>query len=170
MGKVKGLRKRRTTGSSLDQVGKWRYPEKKFVYEKTVLIKQTNVMGNTYFSNFVEWQGEAREKLFLSHPAALTFLKENPHIVLVTHTLHHRFLANAYFGDTIRIELTTRDILDYSLRIVFRFYHSATNVFIGEGWQKICFVDARHNQPCKIPQIFLDLAVSIQEDSKPTSN
>lgn len=150
----------------LDQIGKWRYPHKKFLYEKTVLIKQTNLLGNTYFSNFIEWQGEAREKLFLAHPASLAFLRRHPEILLVTHTLHQRFIDNAFFGDVIRIELTTADILDYTLKIIFRYYRQGEDVLIGEGWQKVCFWNKEGNQPAKIPQLFLDLALPIQENTK----
>jgi enediyne biosynthesis thioesterase len=149
--------------NTLGHIGTWCLPGKKFLYEKTVLVKQTNLFGNAYFSNFVEWQGEAREKLFLSHPASLEFLRVNRNVLLVTHTVHHRFLSHAFFGDTIRIELTTRDIMDYTLTLVFRYYNGANNELIGEGWQKICFFDTDCNQPCKVPQIFLDLAVPIRE-------
>ena len=170
MGESKLVAVKQEIESPLNQIGRWRFPDKKFIYEKTVLIKQTNLLGNTYFSNFIEWQGEAREKLFLTHPAALAFIKEYPNILLVTHTLHHRFLSNAYLGDTIRIELTTGDIMDHSFKIMFRYYSSSDGVLIGEGWQKICFLDTNVNRPCKTPQIFLDLALPIQEHQKTDLN
>lgn len=151
---------------ALDIIGKWKYPGKKFICEKTVLIKQTNLLGNTYFSNYIEWDGEAREKFFLSHPAALEFLKTNSNIAMITHSLFHRFFANAYFGDHIRIELTTKDILDYSLVIIFRHFRIGTNLLIGEGWQKICFMDNNTDKPCPLPRIILDLAESIKEETK----
>ena len=150
---------------TLSVIGKWKYPEEKFIYEKIVLIKQTNVLGNTYFANYIEWEGEAREKFFLTHPAALEFLKTNPSIVMITHSLFHRFFANAYFGDHIRIEVTSKDILDYSLVLVFRHYKVDPDLLIGEGWQKICFSDTRSNQLCPVPQIILDLAEPIRENN-----
>src|SRR3989338_8399696 len=97
------------TKSQLSQIGVWKFPGKKFCYQKTVLLKQTNMLGNTYFSNYIDWMGEAREQLFLMHPSAAPFLSENANIFMITHTLHHRFIDNAFFGDQIRIELTTKD-------------------------------------------------------------
>lgn len=144
-------------------IGKWKFPEKIFSLEKIITFKQTNVMGNTYFSNYVEWQGEAREKLLLCHPSASVYLKENPHIFLVTHSLGHRYIGNTYFGDRIRIKLTSKNILDYSLMIIFRYYNTNGDTLIGEGWQKVCFWDRKLNKPCKIPQFFRDLAEPIQE-------
>src|SRR3989338_6102491 len=105
--------------SSTNAIGKWRYPERKYVYEKTVLIKQTNIFGNTYFSNYIEWQGEAREKFFLSHPAAAAFLKGNPDLILITHSLFHRLVENTFFGEKICIEITTREIQKYSFQLIF---------------------------------------------------
>lgn len=156
----------KTQGKALDIIGNWKYSEKKFIYEKSVLIKQTNVLGNTYFANYIEWEGEARERFFLSHPAALEFLKSYPNIVMITHSLFHRFFANTYFGDRVRIELTSKDILDYSLVVVFRHYKIDTNLLIGEGWQKICFMDSNTDRLCSLPRIILDLAESIKEDTK----
>lgn len=147
----------------LAQIGKWKYPEKKFAVEKVVLFKQTNVIGNTYFSNYIEWQGEVRERFFLSHPAAPMFLQANPNIMLITHSLSHRFINNSFFGDVIRIELTTKNILEYSVVMIFRYFNAQTNKLIGEGWQKVCFMDRNQNIPCKVPQIFLDLAISVRE-------
>lgn len=148
---------------TVKNIGKWKFPDKKFVYEKTVLLKQTNLMGNTYFSNYIEWQGEAREKLLLSHPAAREFLKENPSLKLITHSLFHRFVQDAFFGSSIKIEVTAKEILDYSLVIVFRYFDRERNSLIGEGWQKICFSDIHLNQICPVPQIILDLAQPIRE-------
>ena len=151
------------------QIGKFRFPKNKFVFEKQVLIKQTNVLGNTYFANYIEWEGEAREKFFLSHPEATEFLKAHSNILMVTHSLFHRFHSNSYFGDVVRIELTTRNILDYSLVIVFRHSKHVKNILVGEGWQKICFFDKTANRPCPIPRIFLDLAESVKEETGHTA-
>lgn len=152
--------------TELDRIGTWRYPMGKYSYEKNVLIKPTNLTGNTYFSNYIEWQGEARESFFLTHPAAKSFLKNYPHLALLTNSLYYRFIEESTFGDRLRIDLTTKEILDYSLLIVFRYYNSQTEKLIGEGWQKICFWDNNLNQPAKVPQLFLDLAISVREEEK----
>lgn len=146
----------------LGLIGKWKFPGERFVCTKDITFKQTNVMGNTYFSNYVEWQGEAREKLFLSHPAAGTFLLKNPNIFLITHSLYHKFIVHSFFGDRLRIEVTSKDILDYSVTMVFEYWKERSETKLGEGWQKVCFWDRVINKPCKIPQIFLDLAVPIK--------
>jgi len=153
----------RIIDQDLPNVGDWKYPNSKYEYTKTILFKQTNMLGNTYFSNYVEWMGEAREQFFLTHPDAGAFLKKYSNIVLITQELHHKFLGNTYFGDMLRIELTSKNILDYSLVIVFRYIRLVDEKIIGEGWQKVCFADSVTNKPCRVPQLFLDLAGPIRE-------
>lgn len=149
-------------------IGKWKYQNDKFVYEKQVLVKQTNFFGNTYFANYIEWQGEAREKFFLEHPNAEMFLQNNLHLKMITHSLHHRFLANTYFGDKIRIEITSKAILKHSFILIFKYSNVKNNQAIGEGWQKIGFYDEKIKSLCPVPQIFLDLLLPVrhQESSQ----
>lgn len=149
--------------SDLNEIGQWRYPDKKFCVEKDILIKQTNVLGNTYFSNYVEWQGEVREKFLLQHPAATEFLKLNPHIMMITYSLFHNFIKHTFFGDRVRIELTSRDIAKNSAFLVFNYFNVRTEEKVGSGWQKICFSDASTNSICAIPQIFLDLLLPVDQ-------
>ena len=138
-------------------------PTNKFIYDKTVLIKPTNFFGNTYFTNYIEWQGEARERLFLEHPDAINFLRKNPDIMIVTHSLHHRFIANTFFGDKIRIEVVSKNIYDYSFMLSFHFFNGTTNDLVGEGWQKLCFISRSSGQPCKVPNFFLELAHALKQ-------
>ena len=141
----------------IKHVGKWRFPRKVFSYERDVTLKQTNAFGNTYFANYIEWQGEAREKFLLQHPDTLIYLKTNPHIVLITCCVYHRYIENTFFGDCVRIEVGSRDILKYSFVLVFRYFNKANGRWIGEGWQKVCFRNIKTSLICEIPQLILDL-------------
>lgn len=148
---------------ALKEIGVYRFSGKQFTYFKDVLFKQTNVVGNTYFANYVEWQGEAREKFFLEHPSARAFLVANPHIILITYATYHRFLGSTYFGDRVRIEVTSGDITKHSFRLFFTYFRDSSGEKVGEGWQKVCFQDARNNQISPVPTIFLDLIEPVQK-------
>ncbi len=148
----------------LEQIGVWKFQGPKFILEKDILLRQTNAIGNTYFSEYIEWQGEAREQLLFAHPATREYLKQNANIKLVTHSLFHRFLVDSSLGDRIRIEVTTREIHDYSLVLVFRYYDLKKNMQIGEGWQKICYSDKNTKNLCRIPQLILDLTEPLREN------
>ena len=142
-------------------VKNWKYSRDKFIYEKQILLKQTNLFGNTYFSNYIEWQGEAREKFLLEHPKAEEFLNSNRMLKMVTHSLYHRFQDNTFLGDKIRIELTSKEILKHSFILVFEYFNVKNNKLIGSGWQKIGFFDEEKQSLCPVPQIFLDLLLPV---------
>jgi enediyne core biosynthesis thioesterase len=146
------------------KIGKWKLPYKKFVYEKPIVLKYTNLLGNTYYDNFITWQGEARELLLLTHPDIATFFKDMQRVKMITHSTHHLFKKEAFFGDVIRIEVTTREIKHCSFVMIFRFFNNKTNELLGEGWQKICFSNNQTERLCNIPQAILDLIEPIKED------
>lgn len=147
-------------------IGVWKFPGKKFEFEKQITLKQTNSFTNTYFANYVEWQGEARERLLLQHPKAVEFLRDNPHVILITYCVYHRFVENTFFGDKVRLEVTSRDIQKYNVVLIFRYWNVATGHLVGEGWQKVCFRDMKKNSICEVPQLILDLVEPIRENAK----
>lgn len=144
-------------------IGRWKFPSSKFVMEKTILLKNTNLMGNTYYDNYITWQGEARESLLLSHPNVKAFLQAAQSLKMVTHSVYQRFFAETTFGDTVRIEATSREVKRCSFILVFRYFDKATGMALGEGWQKICFVDMKTGKLCQTPQLILDLIEPLQE-------
>lgn len=151
---------------SKKSIANWKYPKEKFVYEKQVLLRQTNLFGNTYYSNYIEWQGEARERFLLEHPAADEFFKSNKTLRMITHSLYHRFDDNTYFGDRLRIEVTAKSVLKYSFMLVFEYFNAKSNKLVGHGWQKIGFYDELKQGFSPVPQLFLDLLLPVLRPNK----
>jgi len=135
-----------------------------FSVEKTVFLKDTNLMGNTYFATYIIWQGEVREAILFSHPRCQEELANNKHIKMITHSLHYRFIQETTFGDVVQIKMTAREIKRCSFILVFRLYNKATGVFLGEGWQRLTFADLRTGSLTNIPNFIRELALAIQED------
>jgi acyl-CoA thioesterase FadM len=148
---------------SSELIGKWKFPHRQFAFEKLVTLKNTNVTGNTYYDNYLSWQGEARERLLLCHPAVGEWLKQNQHLKMITHTVYHRFIAESFFGDEVRIEAVAGDIKKCSFVMCFEYFNVRTKTKLGEGWQRICFFDLHAGKPCLIPQLILDLIEPIFE-------
>lgn len=144
---------------------RWRLPDSRFVYNKRVFLKHTNLEGNTYYDNYVAWHGEAREALLLSHPMVREFLKSDKFVKMITHSLYQRYIRDTFFGDVVRIEVTSKEIKQCSFVLVFRFYREQTDELVGEGWQKICFAGFKTGKICRIPEIILDLIEPISEVS-----
>ncbi|MCG8638064.1 MAG: acyl-CoA thioesterase [Desulfobacterales bacterium] len=125
-----------------------------FRTEIMVTLKNTNVFGNVYFSNFIEYQGVVREKFLLANVPDLHDLMASQSIRLVTVDTYNRFISNAYFGDTLVVELTTSDIKAATCQLNISFKNKATGQLLGEGYQRFCVVSAK-GRVIRIPENFL---------------
>ncbi|WDP84526.1 MAG: hypothetical protein HUN05_04655 [Desulfobacter sp.] len=125
-----------------------------FRTEIMVTLKNTNAFGNVYFSNFIEYQGVVQEKFLLANVPDLHELMANQSIRLVTVDTYNRFLANAYFGDTLVVELTTSDIKAATCRLDISFRDKVTGKLFGEGYQRFCVVSNK-GKVIRIPETFL---------------
>lgn len=139
-------------------------PKKYFSLEKTIYLKDTNLMGNTYFTNYIVWQGEVREAYVMTHPNFAEEMQKNQYIKMITHSLYHRFVQETTFGDVVQIRMTTREIKHCSFVLVFRYYNKRTEAFLGEGWQRLTFADLRTGGLTTIPNFIRELASAIKED------
>lgn len=140
------------------------FPNNCFSIEKTVLLRDTNLMGNTYFANYIMWQGEIRETILMAHPNFAEEMQKNKHIKMITHSLYHRFVQETTFYDVVQIKMTTREIKRCSFVLMFRYYNKKNGAFLGEGWQRLTFADLRTGSLTTIPSFIHDLAVAICED------
>jgi len=142
----------------------WQRPRNAFTYKKKVLFKPTNVFGNVYFSNYVEWQGEARESLLLSYPGVSTLANELKQVQMITHSVYNRYIKSAYFGSSLDVIVQSSAIQPYSFILNFDVVDDATEDLIAQGWQKICFMSANGSKFICIPQFVVDLIKPIQKD------
>lgn len=125
-----------------------------FKVEIVVTLKNTNVFGNVYFSNFIEYQGIVREKFLMATVPDLHKLMANRSIRLVTVDTYNRFVSNAYFGDTLVVELTTSEIKAATCRLDIIFKNKETGALVGEGYQRVCMVSEK-GRVMRIPENFL---------------
>lgn len=144
--------------------GRWQFPNKEFLYEKLVTLKDTNMEGNVYFANYFAWQGEAREVLLLSHPNFAEEAKKFSHVKLVTHSAYQRFIHESYLGDIIQVKMNSREAKKCSFVLYFKFFNKKNELFLGEGWQRIATVDVRSGKICQVPPHLLDLVLPIVVD------
>ncbi|MBW2655162.1 MAG: thioesterase family protein [Deltaproteobacteria bacterium] len=125
-----------------------------FKTEIVVTLKHTNVFGNVYFSNFIEYQGIVREKFLMATVPDLHQLMANRSIRLVTVDTYNRFVNNAYFGDILVVELTTSEIKAATCRLDIIFKNKKTGALVGEGYQRVCMVSEK-GKVMRIPENFL---------------
>lgn len=102
-------------------------------------LKHSNATQNVYFSNFIEWQGEARERWFFECIDAQLLQHKG---VFVTRRVHQEFFKEAFPFQEITCRLNAFDIQSCSFNLLFRFYSAGH--LIASGYQKIAFTS--HNK------------------------
>ena len=125
-----------------------------FTSEFMVTLKDTNVFGNVYFSNYIEYQGTIREKFLLASVPDLHEMLAKTQVRLVTIDTYNKFVSNAYFGDVLLLELTTSDINAATCKLNITFKNKATGKIVGKGYQRFCVVSSK-GKVMRLPQELL---------------
>ena len=125
-----------------------------FTSEIMVTLKDTNVFGNVYFSNYIEYQGTIREKFLLASVPDLHEMLAKTQVRLVTIDTYNKFVSNAYFGDVLLLELTTSDINAATCKLNITFKNKATGKIVGKGYQRFCVVSSK-GKVMRLPQELL---------------
>ncbi|MBU0463859.1 MAG: thioesterase family protein [Proteobacteria bacterium] len=125
-----------------------------FTSEIMVTLKDTNVFGNVYFSNYIEYQGSIREKFLLASVPDLHEMLAKTHVRLVTIDTYNKFISNAYFGDILLLELTTSDINAATCKLNITFKNKATGKLVGKGYQRFCVVSSK-GKVMRLPEALL---------------
>ena len=130
---------------------------KPFIVEHEVFFNETNAVGGVvYFSNFVKWQGIARESYFVktvpSWPVIVSLVQDGK-INMITKEEHSYFIHHAFFGDRLKIELSTTNIKKFSFDMMFTIKNQ-NDILIYEGLQRLAFDDF-HGNFIEIPEEML---------------
>jgi enediyne biosynthesis thioesterase len=133
-----------------------------FTTDILVTLKDTNMFGNVYFSNYIEYQGVIREKFLLYTVPDLHRLLAGNRIRLVTVDTYNRYVSNAFFGDTLVAGLTTSDINAASCRLNISFRNKATGDLVSRGYQRFCVVSDQ-GKVLRLPRELLDPLDFFQE-------
>ncbi len=133
-----------------------------FTTEIQITLKDTNVFGNVYFSNFIEYQGVIREKFLLATVPDLHELLAQSRIRLVTVDTYNRFITNAYFGDALLAELTASEINGATCKLNISFKNKTSGELVGRGYQRFCVVSAE-GKVIRIPEVLLNPLDFFQE-------
>ena len=124
--------------------------KKKFSLDLRVYLKDTNLFGNVYFANYFYWQGVAREEFFRQvAPDPMFFI--NKKITMVTIEAGMKFKKEALLFDEVTIEVRIANPKITTFELVFIFTNKKSKEVLGEGRQKIGFID-ESNKVIPIPK------------------
>ncbi len=134
---------------------------KSFALRHTVSLSETNAMGGVvYFSNFVKWQGVARELILQRELDYKKLMAAS--IDMITHSCSIKFLGHLYFGDVVRFEIQTAKILPMSFVMLFEYFRDDNSKIVATGDQKVTFANSRDGNLCRIPSEIYDLVKRVE--------
>ncbi|MEO9529406.1 acyl-CoA thioesterase [Roseibium sp.] len=124
--------------ASVDPAGHLKQASKpSFTYHHTVSFKDTNVVGNVYYTNHLEWQGRCREHFLRSHaPGILDDLSKDLRIVTLRCSCDYFAELHAFDDVEVVMSLDARD----GHRISLSFEYLLEGRQIAQGHQQLGFM------------------------------
>ena len=130
---------------------------KSFTYSHTVGFEETNLVGNVYFSNYVKWQGRAREAFLHQNVMKISNAKGDLELIsnmlsdgrlaLVTCSTDCKYLRELLAFDEVIIHLTLDYIIENRIGMSFS-YRKVTEegeIIVATGKQEIACMERSEN-------------------------
>jgi enediyne biosynthesis thioesterase len=136
-----------------------------FVYRPAITFASTNIEGNVYFANFVNWQGACREMFLKEHAPQVLKMVVERRIVLHTSRVSCEFTdpVGALLNDDIAVEMTLKHLRGGRMTVAFEYYREGNEsdglprTQIASGEQSLCCKRISRNGlvPAVFPQELL---------------
>jgi enediyne core biosynthesis thioesterase len=120
-------------------------PERRwFDYRHLVTFGNTNSAGSVYFSQYVVWQGECRERLLAQfYPEFAQDLKNG--FGMTTEFVRQDFFAEAVLFDQVLIRLTVTTLTRSRIEFEFEFVRERDAKLLGRGTQAVIWTNFQHH-------------------------
>ncbi|HJQ03126.1 MAG TPA: acyl-CoA thioesterase [Jatrophihabitans sp.] len=125
-------------------------------YRQLVTFADTNVVGNVYFSKYVEWQGRCRELFLLEHAAQVARDTAAGRLVLVTIGCRMDYLEECYAMDELLIEMTPKVVAANRITMGFRYRRDSVEVARGEQTVGFMARDGDRLVPVPVPSALVE--------------
>ncbi|OLE25263.1 MAG: 4-hydroxybenzoyl-CoA thioesterase [Catenulispora sp. 13_1_20CM_3_70_7] len=103
-----------------------------------VMLEETNLLGNVYFSNYFLWQGHCREAFLLDHaPGVMRALRGD--FAMITTDSSCDFFAELFAGDTVEVRMALAEQSATKVTMRFDYYRiqGAAPQLVARGRQGI---------------------------------
>ena len=137
---------------------------KKFKFEKTVYLADTNAFGNVYFARYFEWQGMAREAFFKEVSGSYAeMLAEGVKYITISATINYK--KESLLFDEVSITVEPRRVSLTTVELLFTYVNTSRNDVIAVGRQKIGF-STTSGEVIPIPKKLLEGAVKYLDENE----
>ena len=109
-----------------------------FTHIKHIFLKDLTVYGNVYFSNYFDWQGEAREAM-LNEIIKSTSSAVNQGLKLVTLSASIKYKGEVNTGDIVYIDVIPEKLTLTTIELNFIYKKGPSSPVVAEGHQRIGF-------------------------------
>ncbi len=129
-----------------------------FVYRHRVSFADTNVVGNVYFTRYLDWQGRCRELFLIEHAADVARDVAVGRLLLVTVACAMEYFEECYAFDDLQVDMSLSDVTGN--RIAMGFDYRRDDVVVARGSQRVACMarDDRGLAPVLVPHELVDAA------------
>jgi enediyne core biosynthesis thioesterase len=125
-----------------------------YAYRHTVGFGDTNLIGNVYFVNHIEWQGRCRE-MFLRDKAPAVLGELANGLALVTTRCSCEYLSELSAFDEVRLDMRLKAITENRVAFAFEYWRCSEGCedLVATGEQEIACLRsvAGRMGPCGVP-------------------
>lgn len=116
-----------------------------------VTFAETNLVGNVYFTHYLEWQGVCRESFLFDQVSSVADDVLSGRLALVTVGCAMEYFEECYAGDEVTIEMTPAGVSANRVRMGFRFHTRGIEVARGEQTIACMARQANGLNPVQVP-------------------
>lgn len=106
-----------------------------FSYRHRVTFAETNVVGNVYFTHYLDWQGQCRESFLFEHAPGVFADILSGSLALVTVGCAMDFFEECFAGDEVAIEMSPGGVVSSRARMCFQY--RSRGVVLARGEQTV---------------------------------
>lgn len=130
-----------------------------YEYRHIVAFRETNLIGNVYYTNHLEWQGRCRE-LFLHQHAPDVVGELGRGLSLATVNCSCEYLAELVAFDEVVVRMRLAELVQNRIRLTFEYWRRNGNgdELVARGQQEIACMkrDGANLVPVAVPQSLRD--------------
>jgi enediyne biosynthesis thioesterase len=127
-----------------------------FEYRHTVGFEDTNIVGNVYYTHYLQWQGRCRE-MFLKQRAPEILAELRSDLKLFTLKVDCEFIAEVTAFDEISVRMQLIDIAQTQVEFGFdyvRLEPEGEETLVARGRQRVACMRGPNNAtvPARVPE------------------
>jgi enediyne core biosynthesis thioesterase len=123
-----------------------------FEYRHVVSLQETNMLGNVYFTNHLQWQGRCREMFLMQHaPAVLEEFATG--LSLVTVKVECEYYEELRAFDELLICMRVKDLTPGRVTMTFDYVRVAagSRLLVARGEQQVASMRREQERAVPIP-------------------